>query len=273
MYKVKEEIGLLDYLMQATNKKRNDLKNALKFKQVSVNGQIQSHYAYALHPGDVVEIGQKQSLPFTILYEDREIIVIDKPSGLVSEQTQNNKTKTAYAIVKDYLKSKHEKIYLVHRLDQETSGVLMFVKTKDLYQSLTTHWNDYVLKRHYYAIVEGKVTGHGTIENYLCENKAGKVYIGKQGGKKAITKYESCQSNGRYSLLSVEILTGRKNQIRVHLADVLGHPISGDLKYGGHRNTIHRLALHQDVFSFRHPISKKVMTFTSAMPADFKKLI
>lgn len=272
MYKVKEEMTLMDYLLKETGKKRNALKNALKYGQVFVNGAVQTNFAFPLHNGDEVTIGQKQSLAFPILYEDEDLIVINKPSGLVSEQTMNNKSKTAYAIVKDYLTKKHEKIFLVHRLDQETSGVLMFVKKKALYEALTKHWNDYVKVRSYVAIVEGKVIKGGTIKTCLQENKAGKVYVAKEG-KQAITHYQSINSSKGYTMMQITIDTGRKNQIRVHMAEVLHHPISGDVKYGGHRNTIHRLALHQDVFAFVHPLTHKEMTFSADVPEDFYKLV
>lgn len=274
MYKVEKETTLLEFLLQASGRKRATLKNNLKYKQVCVNKEIETYFNYALHPGDVVEIveGKRHHLPFDLLYEDDDLIVINKPSGLLSERTRNQKDQTAFALMKEYCKRKKERAYLVHRLDQETSGVMMFVKKERLYEELTHHWNDYVKARHYIAVVEGKMNGKGHIENYLDENKGQTVYITKKGGKKAITNYRVLKSNTRYSLVSVEILTGRKNQIRVHMAS-LHHPISGDRKYGGHPNSIHRLALHQDVFAFEHPFTHQVMRFEAKMPTDFNKLV
>lgn len=274
MFKVKNETTLLDFLLSESRQKRNHLKNALKHQEVKVNGEVQTYYAYALHPGDSVELIHKKptQLPFDVLYEDRDLIVIDKPSGLLSEMARNNKTRTAFALVKDYLKKKKESIYLVHRLDEDTSGVMMFVKNKRLYEVLTHHWNDYVLERGYLAIAEGKITKDGHIENYLDENKAQIVYITKKGGKKAITDYHVVAGNAKYTLLDVKIATGRKNQIRVHLSSI-HHPIAGDLKYGGHPNAILRLALHANVFAFEHPFTKKKMRFVSEMPESFGRLV
>lgn len=274
MFKVREERTLLEFLLSESGQKRNYLKNALKHQEVLVNGEVQTYFAYLLHSGDEVELihRKKTGLPFDILYEDRDLIVIDKPSGLVSEATCNNKTRTAFALVKDYLARKKESVYLVHRLDEDTSGVMMFVKNKRLYNELTHHWNDYVMERGYLAVAEGKVKKGGHIENYLDENKAQIVYITKKGGKKAITDYRVIAGNAKYTLLDVKISTGRKNQIRVHLAS-LHHPISGDLKYGGHTNPIRRLALHANVFAFRHPFTQKEMRFISEMPESFTRLV
>lgn len=274
MYKVTEDTTLLEFLLKVSGRKRATLKNNLKYKQVYVNREIETAFNYELHSGDEVEIVEKKklTLPFELLYEDRELIVINKPSGLVAEKTQNNKEQTAFFLVNAYLKRKKERAYLVHRLDQETSGVMMFVKTERLYDLLTHHWNDYVKTRHYLAVVEGSMSGQGRIENYLDENRGQMVYITKKGGKKAITKYKVLKSGRRYSLVAVEILTGRKNQIRVHMAS-LKHPISGDRKYGGRPNSIHRLALHQDVFAFEHPLTHKVMRFEAKMPEAFSKLV
>lgn len=274
MFRVREDSILLEFLLAESGQKRTHLKNALKHQEVLVNNEVQTYFAYPLHPGDEVELihQKKTNLPFDIIYEDQDLIVIDKPSGLVSEATRNNRNRTAFALVKDYLTKKKESIYLVHRLDEDTSGVMMFVKNKRLYQELTHHWNDYVLERGYLAVAEGKVKKGGHIENYLDENKAQIVYITKKGGKKAITDYRVITGNAKYTLLDVKISTGRKNQIRVHLSSI-HHPISGDLKYGGHTNQIRRLALHANVFAFKHPFTKKEMRFVSEMPESFTRLV
>jgi len=272
---VKGEAFLLSYLVDHTGRKRNDCKNLLKYGNVMVNGKVETHHAFPLHPGDIVEVGKKPiaSLPFPILYEDDEIIVIDKPSGLVAEETNRNKDKTAYAIVKDYLTKKHEQIFLVHRLDQYTSGVMMFVKTKKLYQELTHNWNNYVTKRGYIAIVEGKPKPKGTIDLYLAEGKSQKVHISnKNQGKRAITHYKTLKTKGPYSMLEVSLDTGRKNQIRVHLSSQ-GYPIIGDDKYGSTKNPIKRLGLHANEFAFKHPFTKKEMRFKTDIPEAFTKLM
>lgn len=188
-YKVTSSQTLIEFLLKETNKKRNDIKNLLKYQNIKVDGHIETYYAYHLQVGQVVEIDtQKKETSLNILYEDKEIIVIEKPCGLLTEQTNTESQKTAYHLVKQYLLKKKENIYLVHRLDQYTSGVLMFVKNKKLYDELTHHWNDYVKVRGYIAVVEGKMKKkQDTIINYLAESKTQNVYItSKEKGKKQL---------------------------------------------------------------------------------------
>lgn len=273
-YKVEVPMPLMQFLLEKTSQKRNDIKNLLKYQNVWVDGHIETHYAYDLQVGQTVEIqAKKNDMPFVILYEDKEIIVIDKPCGLLSEQTAKENEKTAYQYVKQYLYKKKENIFLVHRLDQYTSGILMFVKNKKLYDILTQNWNKYVKTRGYIAIVEGQMKKtKGTIENYLAESKTQNVYITtKEQGKKAITHYKQIQSNKRYSMLEVYLDTGRKNQIRVHLSS-LHHPIVGDSKYGAQSNPLKRLGLHAHEFMFVHPLTHKEMRFVSKTPESFEKL-
>ena len=273
-YKVEKTQLLMEFLLEKTNKKRNDIKNLLKYHNVSVDGHIETYYAYELQRGQIVSINKvKQALPFDILYEDQEIIVIDKPCGLLSEQTATEKKKTAYALVKHYLSQKKENIFLVHRLDQYTSGVLLFVKNKKLYDELTHHWNEYVKVRGYIAIVEGKMKkNQGTIINYLAESKSQNVYItSKEHGKKAITHYKVIKSCPAYSMLDIRLDTGRKNQIRVHLSS-LHHSIVGDQKYGATSNPIKRLGLHAHVLEIVHPLTHRQMKFVSQTPDSFEKL-
>ncbi len=273
-YKVEVSMPLMQFLLQKTSQKRNDIKNLLKYQNVWVDGHIETHYAYDLQVGQTVEIqAKKNDMPFVILYEDKEIIVIEKPCGLLTEQTAKENEKTAYQYVKQYLYKKKENIFLVHRLDQYTSGILMFVKNKKLYDILTQNWNKYVKTRGYIAIVEGQMKKtKGTIENYLAESKTQNVYITtKEQGKKAITHYKQIQSNKRYSMLEVYLDTGRKNQIRVHLSS-LHHPIVGDSKYGAQSNPLKRLGLHAHEFMFVHPLTHKEMRFVSKTPESFEKL-
>ncbi|UTY39140.1 RluA family pseudouridine synthase [Allocoprobacillus halotolerans] len=273
-YKVDSDTTLLSFLLLQTSKKRSELKNLLKFERIYVDGHIQTHYAYPLKKGQIVSIGKKKDvLPFPIVYEDKDIIVIDKPCGLLSEETAKESQKTAYMIVKKYLTSHHENIFLVHRLDQYTSGLLMFVKNKKLYDILTHHWDQYVKTRGYVAVVEGRMKKtHGTIDNYLAESKTQNVYItNKQNGKRAITHYRVIRSNQKYSLLEIYLDTGRKNQIRVHLSS-LHHPIVGDTKYQSTTNPLKRLGLHAHEFMFIHPFTQKEMRFVSPTPQSFERL-
>ena len=273
-FTVQEEMILFDFLVSMTHKKRNDIKNLLKYKNIYVDGRIETYHAFVLRPGQVVEIkkGKEQS-PFEILYEDKDLLVIDKPCGLLTEQTSKEAYKTAFYMVKEYLAKKKEKVFLVHRLDQYTSGVLLFVKTKALYETLTHDWNRYVKVRGYIAVVEGKMKKpKGTIENYLAESKTQHVYItSKEQGKKAITHYKVIKTSPRYSMLEVRLDTGRKNQIRVHMSS-LHHPIVGDEKYGATTNPIKRLGLHAHELMIIHPFTHQEMRFIAHTPESFDKL-
>lgn len=272
-YKVEQEIALMDFLL-SKQYKRNTIKKLLKYENVLVDNQVQKHYAYILKPYQTVEIIKKKELaPLQIIYEDKDIVVINKPCGLLTEQTNNEKEKTAYFLMKEYLKKKNEKIYLVHRLDQYTSGILMFVKNKNLYSVLTSKWNEIVKERGYIAIIDGVMKQrNGTIKNYLNESKSQEVYISnKKEGKLAITHYRTIKTNKRYSMLEVQLETGRKNQIRVHLAS-LHHPIIGDSKYGSKVNPIKRLGLHHHRFSFINPLNNKEYQFTCRSPEEFDQL-
>ena len=271
-YTVDKEISIMDFLLEK-NVKRNDIKNLLKFKSVYVNNTPVTHYAYMLKSGDEVETGKKAQTDLDIIYEDKEIIVINKPCGLLSEKTNTETQKTAYSLVKTYLEKKKESIYMVHRLDQYTSGILMFVKNKELYELLTSDWNKYVKVRGYVAVVEGCMKKpKGTIENYLAESKTQVVYItSKDKGKKAITHYKVIQSNKNYTMVDVRLDTGRKNQIRVHMSS-LNHPLIGDEKYGAKTNPIKRLGLHAHELMFVHPITLKEMRFVSKTPDSFYKI-
>ncbi len=273
-YKVDTPTTLMTFLIEKTGKKRNDIKNILKYKNVYIDGNIETYYAYHLSVGQIVEIRKQKATPLEILYEDKDMIVINKPCGLLSEQTNQEKEKTAYYMVKQYLMSKKEDVYLVHRLDQYTSGVLMFVKNKKLYDLLTHHWNKYVYKRGYIAIVEGQMKKpSGTIDNYLAESKTQNVYVTSQkNGKRAITHYKQIKTCKQCSMLEINLDTGRKNQIRVHLSS-LHHPIIGDQKYGSKTNPIKRLGLHAHVFAFRHPITLEKMEFHAQIPDSFEKLM
>lgn len=272
-YHVKKPMTLLAFLCDNAGMKKPTAKQLLKHKQVRVNDETVTHVAYELQVNDQVAIDQNKhgTLPFPVLYEDRELIVINKPSGLESVD-QSPKNKNAYQYVKDYLQAKHELIFLVHRLDRDTSGVLMFVKQKALASKLTKMWNELVIERSYQAIVEGCLKEDGRIVNYLAENKNQMVYVTRQGGKKAITNYQVKKCGKQYTLLDIQLETGRKNQIRVHMSN-LHHPIAGDLKYGAKSDPLHRLALHANCFAFRHPMTHRVMRFMADLPEVFDKFM
>jgi len=212
-----------------------------------------------------------------ILYEDSEIIVVDKPAGLLTVGTDTNKTKTVYYILTDYvrkgsLKSRN-RVFVVHRLDQWTSGVLVFAKSEEIKLLLQGQWKE--TEKKYIAVVHGRLDQkEGIITSYLAENKAFVVYSTTDAtkGKLARTAYKVLKETGSFSLLEINLLTGRKNQIRVHMADK-GHPVAGDRKYGKDEDGYKRLALHSKSISFKHPTSGRQMTIESKLPAYFEKLL
>jgi tRNA pseudouridine32 synthase/23S rRNA pseudouridine746 synthase/23S rRNA pseudouridine1911/1915/1917 synthase len=212
-----------------------------------------------------------------ILYEDSDILVAVKPAGLLTVGTASNKTRTAYYILTDYvrkgcLKSRN-RIFIVHRLDQWTSGVLVFAKSEEIKLRLQRQWKE--TKKKYLAIVHGRLDQkEGIITSYLAENKAYVVYSTSDStkGKLAHTAYKVLKETRQFSLLEVGLLTGRKNQIRVHLADK-GHPVVGDRKYGKPKDVHNRLALHSKSISLKHPTSGRQMTFQTKVPVYFRELL
>ena len=208
-----------------------------------------------------------------ILYEDKSIIVVSKPSHLLTISTDNEKEKTMFHKVIEYerKKNKNNKVFIVHRLDKDTSGILVFAKNERIKRQLQDNWQN--TKRYYQAVVEGNVEKkEDTIKSYLKENKALFTYsTNKSDGKLAITKYKVIKTNKKYSLLDIEILTGRKNQIRVHMNDI-NHPIIGDKKYNSKTNPIKRLGLHANKLILQHPITKQTMTFEDKTPKEMLRL-
>ncbi|WP_296875145.1 RluA family pseudouridine synthase [Thomasclavelia sp.] len=270
-FKVSQPGSLFDFLLTKYNKKK--VKNLLKYKCVKVNDQTISQFDYQLNIGDLVFVDSNQDNQLEILYEDNQLIVINKPSGLLSIAGGLEKEKTAYHYVSEYLKKKNKKarVFIVHRLDRETSGVLMFAKNEEIKNLLQNNWNKLVYKRGYKAIVEGRLTKkQGTIKSYLQESKTQQVYIATKG-KLAITHYQVIKETKNNSLLSINLDTGRKNQIRVQLQSI-GHSIIGDKKYGATTNPIKRLGLHADIFGFIHPQTKRKMEFEAKLPDEFISL-
>lgn len=209
-----------------------------------------------------------------ILYEDKQLIAVNKPSGLLTIGTDKIKDRTLYRKVSDYVKKQHKsnKIFIVHRLDKDTSGIILFAKDEKTKRKLQQNWDK--TTRYYTALVEGKVNTSGTIKNWLKETKTLYTYSSnkKNVGQLAITKYKPIISTKEYSLLNIEILTGRKNQIRVHMKDI-NHPIVGDKKYGSTKNPIRRMCLHANYLKFTHPTTNKEILLESKYPPIFDKLI
>ena len=257
---------------------KKTIKNYIKNGMVSVNGIVITNSSYLLKDGDLVEIAYSRKViplfDLEILYEDDYLIAINKPSGLLSIANDKEKIVTAYRMVSDYVKKSNNKyIFVVHRLDEETSGILLFCKNQHIRDKMQENWNTLVKKRGYLAIVDGKISCSGTIHTFLKENHQQFVYSSKDNtGKEAITHYSLIKNNNNYSLLQVFIDTGRRNQIRVHLSE-RGYPVVGDKKYKCKTNPIKRLCLHANILEFVHPVSKKIVHIESKIPDEFCKLI
>ena len=274
-YIVKENEILIEFLKKMfSNLSKNSVKSLLHNEKLFVNGNMTTKYNYELNVGDIVEIREKVAKNIDIIYEDKDIIVINKPSGLLTVATEKEKNKTAYHLVMEYLKKKNKnnRIFIIHRLDKDTSGIIMFAKNeraKHLYQD---NWNDIVKKRCYYAVIDGKMENkEGTIKSYLKENGNMVYSVKDRSGKLAITEYKVLKERKNISLLDINLKTGRKNQIRVHMKENKTS-ILGDLKYGEKSKLINRLALHAYKLELVNPVTKKLLTFEINMPNEFKTL-
>lgn len=279
---VKQKDELLSFLLSCfPSQSRNSVKSMLSSRCTNVNGAMITQFNFPLYPKDVVTISstktnkRSEKLPFEIIYEDDDLIAINKPTRLLTIATEKEKGATVYRYLTDYVQKqdKHNRVFIVHRLDEDTSGVMIVVKNAKLKELFTSHWNELVKKRGYYAIVDGIMKEkEGTYRSYLKKNAQTMMYSSKgEDGQLAITHFKTVKENDKYSLLEVKIDTGRKNQIRVHLFEH-HHPVVGDDKYGEPTNPIGRLGLHAFVLEIKHPISGKIMKFTSPMPKEFLSL-
>ena len=277
------EAKLLEFLYESfPDRSRKSIKSLLEQKQIMILNQIITRFDYPLAPGtDVIILKKKPSPNMTLrkmnlLYEDEHLLVIEKSAGLLSVATARENEETAFSILKSYVKKSHHRadLFIVHRLDRDTSGIMIFAKTKEIQKKLQDNWEKAVTKRIYYAVVEGHVQkAEGEIVSSLKENKSLMMYSSKTpgDGQKAITRYRVLKSNTRYTLLEVSLQTGRKNQIRVHLQDI-GHSIAGDKKYGAATDPIGRLGLHAGILEFFHPATGKFMHFATPVPAVLEKI-
>lgn len=282
-FTVIEETELLVFLLaKMTQKSRNDVKILLRDKHIFVDGKPITQFNHVLKPEQIVEIQWKKAPEeqkyrgINIVFEDQYLIVIEKQAGVLSIATEKQKDNTAYSILSGHIKKQNpsNRIFVVHRLDRETSGLMMFAKSEKVQKLLQESWNATIQERTYLAVVEGYVEKkQDTITSYLVESKALIVYSNKNSevGQKAITHYEVLKSNKNFSLLKVNLETGRKNQIRVHAKD-MGHSVVGDDKYGAKTDPIKRLGLHAWVLAFKHPITGEDLNFETEMPAKFVSL-
>lgn len=286
--KVHHSCELLEYLLSKLPQSRNTVKSLLSSNKVLVNGTVVRQFNYPLAKDDevkiaknpVIETNSKKKKDVTIpkfnikpyiIYEDEYFIAINKPNGMLSVQS-DKETESAYKYVEEYLRKKDPKLrpFVLHRIDKETSGVLVFAKDIKVHSMLKGHWNQDVSKREYIAIINGQLDDSGTIKNYLKENQNNMVYVASSG-KLAITHYKTLKKNKDYSLLQVNIDSGRKNQIRVAMAN-LDHPIIGDDKYGDGYSPINRLGLHASVLSFINPVNSELLEIKAKVPSEFNSL-
>jgi 23S rRNA pseudouridine1911/1915/1917 synthase len=279
---VKEESSLMKFLIQnLKNKSRDNIKSLLRNKNIWINNQAVSQFDHPLAPGQQVLIKRKGSpgkeieRKLHIVFEDDHIIVIEKSAGLLSVST-GVEGETAISILSDYVKKENpqNKIFVVHRLDRDTSGLLLFSKSERIQSLLQNSWQTSITERTYYAVVEGVVKKSAdTIKTYLYESTAYFMHVTDDPGKGelAITHYRVLKTSREYSLIEAYLETGKKNQIRVHMQSI-GHPVVGDKKYGTGTSPIGRLGLHAGVLAFIHPETREPMRFVSKMPASFLRL-
>jgi 23S rRNA pseudouridine1911/1915/1917 synthase len=271
---------LMAFLIEKlTSKNRNTIKSMLRDKQVVVDGEPISQFNHPLVPGNklVIELSKPpEKISYhglKIIFEDEYLIVIDKKEGMLSIATNKSKDQTAYSILSDHVKryDPRNKIFVIHRLDKDTSGIMMFAKNPEVQKLVQESWGPTTKERTYVAVVQGVLPNpSGTYSSYLVESKALIVHSSqnKNFGVYAETHYETISSNRFYSLLKLNLETGRKNQIRVHM-QALEHPIVGDEKYGATKNPIGRLGLHALSLAFEHPITKELLKFESPIPSSF----
>lgn len=283
-YHVTEDATLLDFLIRAMpQRKRTAVKNLLGHNQIAVNGIPTTQFDMPLKEGDEVKANLTREFRvfynrrLKLVYEDDDIIVVNKGYGLLSMGTDKIKEGTAYSILREYLKWQNPRnmLFIVHRLDRDTSGLMVFAKTQEAKDKLQHNWNNMVISRKYLAVVEGKPEPEeGEVRSYLAENSRFEVYSTDkpEEGQLAVTRYRTLRSRNGYSLMEVTLDTGRKNQIRVHMKD-LGHPIAGDRRYGAKSSPIHRMALHAQTLRFIHPITRKDMNFSTPVPASFARMV
>ncbi|MDX9903635.1 MAG: RluA family pseudouridine synthase [Bacteroidales bacterium] len=281
---ITEKATLMPFLLSSlTGKSRDNIKSLLRNRQVLVNGEPVTQFNHELRPGDTIVIssarhtGGLMARNMRLVYEDEHLIVIDKNAGLLSMASDNEKYLTAYNILSTYVKSQKpsNRIFIVHRLDRDTSGLMMFARSEKVQSLLQRDWKRNVTARTYTALVEGEVTEpEGVIKSYIYESKALVMHStpDPKRGDLAVTRFRLMKSGKEYSLLEITLETGKKNQIRLHMQE-MGHSIAGDKKYGASTSPIGRLGLHASVLAFIHPVTGREMRFESKVPAKFRRMV
>ena len=279
--RVEEPSTLLPWLLANVKESRNKIKATLQNRGIKVNGKFVTQFDFQLKVGDKVSVSkskknnQFKSKFLKIVYEDQYLVVIEKNIGILS-MAAGHSSLNVKTVLDDYFKKtrQHCSAHVVHRLDRDTSGLMVYAKDMQTEQILEHNWHNIVYDRRYVAVVSGEMEDdEGTIANWLKDNKAYVTYSSDtdNGGKYAITHFHVLNRTTTHSLVEFRLETGRKNQIRVHAAD-MGHPVCGDVKYGNGDDPIHRLCLHAYVLCFYHPINHRRMEFETPIPPQFLKL-
>lgn len=278
---VKENAPLLEYLINNVSESRSKLKATLQGRGIAVNGRMVTQFDYQLKAGDKIIISrhkkqnQFKSRYVKIVYEDRWLVVVEKNIGILSMAAGHSSLNVKSVLDDYFLKSRQKcRAHVVHRLDRDTSGLMVYAKDIETEQILEHNWHQIVYDRRYVAVVSGEMEqDNGTIANWLKDNKAYITYSSPtdNGGKYAVTHFLVLNRTTEHSLVEYKLETGRKNQIRVHSAD-MGHPVCGDLKYGNGDDPLHRLCLHAYMLCFTHPVTGEPMEFSTPIPTAFRSL-
>ena len=273
-YTVNEERPLLEWLLEnLKGESRNKIKATLQGKGIKVNGKVVTQFDYPLQPGMKVSVSKTKRN--NDILKSRYLVVVEKNIGILS-MAAGGRSLNVKAVLDDYFRKTRQRCtaHVVHRLDRDTSGLMIYAKDIETEQILEHNWHDIVYDRRYVAVVSGEMEEDGgTIANWLKDNKAYITYSSPvdNGGKYAITHFHTLARTTEHSLVEYSLETGRKNQIRVHSAD-MGHPVCGDVKYGNGDDPIHRLCLHAYVLCFWHPVTRERMEFETMIPAQFRRL-
>lgn len=278
---VKENAPLLEYLINNVSESRSKLKATLQGRGIAVNGRMVNQFDYQLKAGDKIIISrhkkqnQFKSRYVKIVYEDRWLVVVEKNIGILSMAAGHSSLNVKSVLDDYFLKSRQKcRAHVVHRLDRDTSGLMVYAKDIETEQILEHNWHQIVYDRRYVAVVSGEMEqDNGTIANWLKDNKAYITYSSPtdNGGKYAVTHFQVLNRTTEHSLVEYKLETGRKNQIRVHSAD-MGHPVCGDVKYGNGDDPLHRLCLHAYMLCFTHPVTGEPMEFSTPIPTAFRSL-
>lgn len=281
-FEVDQECGLLEFLLANVGESRSKVKATLKGQGIKVNGKFVTQFDFPLKPGMKVAVSKTKrnqnefrSRYLKIVYEDRWLIVIEKNVGVLS-MAAGHSTLNVKSILDNYFHKSGQKCraHVVHRLDRDTSGLMVYAKDIDTEQIFEHNWHDIVYDRRYVAVVSGEIVDEGgTVANWLKDNKAYITYSSPvdNGGKYAVTHFHVLARTTDHSLVEFKLETGRKNQIRVHSADI-GHPVCGDAKYGNGDDPLHRLCLHAYLLCFTHPVTRERMEFETPVPVEFRRM-